>query len=320
MRGWRPSVAALQPHDLHAMRFSRLKTAYVVETSRLVASGDLDLAALRTLSATRAERTDAAGGPGPWSQHYLMMRSLGLADCVPVGDTGLTAGLRALFHLEERPDADATQRLVAAFSPHRSLATAHLWPVQPAFSMTFYCSYFATSVGPFGLAVDVTGTLAATAFGAERALLARLAGGTLLDDQVRTRNAREQVLEYFAGQRRRFDLPLSLVGTAFQRKVWNALREVPFGQTRAYGQIAAAIGAPAAARAVGRANATNPLCLIVPCHRVIGADGALTGFAFGSALKRRLLDHERAWTADPAELRPTGRSQGAATVAAAGAA
>jgi AraC family transcriptional regulator of adaptative response / DNA-3-methyladenine glycosylase II len=91
-------------------------------------TGGLDLAALHTMSATRVERTlREVRGFGPWSVNYVMMRALGLPDCLPLGDTGLTTGLQALFQLEERPDADATRRLMAVFSPYRSLATAHLW-------------------------------------------------------------------------------------------------------------------------------------------------------------------------------------------------
>ena len=97
---------------------------------KLIVEGKLDLAALPTMSATRAERTLlAVRGLGPWSVNYLMMRSLGFADCVPLGDTGVTSGLKTLFKLEERPDVDATKRLMTIFSPHRSLATAHLWQI-----------------------------------------------------------------------------------------------------------------------------------------------------------------------------------------------
>ena len=103
---------------------------YLIGAARLVAGGKLDLAALATMSATRAERTLlSVRGLGPWSVNYLMMRSLGFADCVPLGDTGVTSGLKALFRLEERPDIDATRRLMSVFSPHRSLATAHLWQI-----------------------------------------------------------------------------------------------------------------------------------------------------------------------------------------------
>ncbi len=103
--------------------------------------------------------------------------------------------------------------------------------------------------------------------------------------------------EYFAGERQQFDLQRVLDDTAFRMKVWRALERIPFGETRSYREIAIALGRPTAARAVGRANATNPICLIVPCHRVIGADGSLTGFAFGEAIKRRLLDHEQSSSA-----------------------
>jgi AraC family transcriptional regulator of adaptative response / DNA-3-methyladenine glycosylase II len=122
------AVAALEPADLLPLQFSRQKADYVISTARLIVSGQLDLAALRTMSATRAERTLLAiRGLGPWSVNYLMMRSLGLPDCVPLGDTGVTSGLHALLELEERPDIDATRRLMAVFSPYRSLATTHLW-------------------------------------------------------------------------------------------------------------------------------------------------------------------------------------------------
>ncbi len=111
-------------------------------------------------------------------------------------------------------------------------------------------------------------------------------------DPSRTAPARAQLLEYCAGTRRTFDLPLALCGSAWQNTIWRALTRIPFGETRTYGQIAAMVGRPAAARAVGRANATNPLPLVVPCHRVIGADGSLTGYGGGMHLKVRLLAHE----------------------------
>jgi AraC family transcriptional regulator of adaptative response / DNA-3-methyladenine glycosylase II len=121
-------VAALKPEDLMAGQFSRSKAGYLIATAKLIADGGLDLAALPAMSATRAERLLlAVRGLGPWSVNYVMMRALGFADCVPYGDTGVTSGLQTLLSLEERPDVDATRRLMAAFSPYRSLATAHLW-------------------------------------------------------------------------------------------------------------------------------------------------------------------------------------------------
>lgn len=104
----------------------------------------------------------------------------------------------------------------------------------------------------------------------------------------------KQLHEYFAGTRRSFDVPLQFVGTEFQRAVWQALTQIPFAATRSYGQLAAAIDHPRASRAVGAANGRNPISIIVPCHRVIGHGGALTGYAGGEAAKRWLLDHEAA--------------------------
>ena len=103
------------------------------------------------------------------------------------------------------------------------------------------------------------------------------------------RAAREALLSYFAGERRDFDLPLAPAGTDFQRAVWEALRAIPYGGTRTYGEIAAAVGRPKAVRAVGQANHVNPLPIFIPCHRVVGRGGALTGYAGGLDLKGALL-------------------------------
>ena len=104
---------------------------------------------------------------------------------------------------------------------------------------------------------------------------------------------RTQIDEYFAGTRRRFDLELRPQGSAFQRQVWDHLVTIGYGTTQSYGQVAAAIGNPRSSRAVGLANGQNPIAIVVPCHRVIGADGKLTGYAGGMERKRHLLDLER---------------------------
>jgi methylated-DNA-[protein]-cysteine S-methyltransferase len=124
----------------------------------------------------------------------------------------------------------------------------------------------------------------------------------MLDAPARTRlprdddafaAVREQLAEYFAGERQTFDVPLAMEGTEFQRAVWSALREIPYGETTSYGELARRLGRPEASRAVGAANGSNPIAVIVPCHRVIGADGSLTGFGGGLERKRTLLDLER---------------------------
>jgi methylated-DNA-[protein]-cysteine S-methyltransferase len=109
----------------------------------------------------------------------------------------------------------------------------------------------------------------------------------------------EQLGAYLAGQLQAFDVTLAPLGTPFQADVWAALRRVPYGATTTYGALAAAIGRPSAVRAVGAANGRNPYCLVVPCHRVVGADGSLTGYVGGLDRKRFLLDLERGSAADP---------------------
>jgi methylated-DNA-[protein]-cysteine S-methyltransferase len=139
-----------------------------------------------------------------------------------------------------------------------------------------------TPIGTLWLARDEHG-LSSVGFAGARG--ARSADGLLLE-------AAEQLLAYFDGELRRFELPLSIRGTHFQRRVWDAVAAVPYGSTTTYAELAAAIGRPAACRAVGAANGRNPLSIVVPCHRVVGTSGSLTGYGGGLARKRALLDLE----------------------------
>jgi methylated-DNA-[protein]-cysteine S-methyltransferase len=134
------------------------------------------------------------------------------------------------------------------------------------------------------------------------------ATGAAKVDPAATRDAkalagvRRQVEEYAKGKRQKFDLELAAMGTDFNQQVWTALTEIPFGTTTSYGAIAKKIGQSGAARAVGAANNANPIALIVPCHRVIGSDGSLTGYAGGLPLKRKLLEHEARIAGMPFDL------------------
>ena len=158
--------------------------------------------------------------------------------------------------------------------------------------MRQYYDSFSTPVGDFSVAVDANGSVIAAAFGGLVELRERFAADDVLHDPARLAAARGEITDYFSGKRTAFTLPLAPSGTPFQQSVWTALRRIPFGTTRSYGELAADLGNPGAARAIGRANATNPICLLIPCHRVIGGDGSLTGYAFGEALKSQLLAHE----------------------------
>jgi methylated-DNA-[protein]-cysteine S-methyltransferase len=150
-----------------------------------------------------------------------------------------------------------------------------------------------TPVGELTLVANDRG-LTAVLWEDDAALRAELGSATEDSSHPLLLQARQQLEEYFAGRRHSFTVKLDPSGTQFQNKVWNALRTIPFGETRSYGQIADQIGSRKAVRAVGAANGRNPLPIIVPCHRVIGADGTLTGFGGGLAIKARLLALEGA--------------------------
>lgn len=127
----------------------------------------------------------------------------------------------------------------------------------------------------------------------ERPGRVRFAAAPVDGDSAILERATRQLTEYFAGTRRTFDIALELRGTEFQQQVWWALAQIPYAETSTYGKQAAAIGRPRAIRAVGSANGRNPLSIVLPCHRIVGADGTLTGFAGGLDAKRWLLDHEQ---------------------------
>lgn len=152
---------------------------------------------------------------------------------------------------------------------------------------------FPTPVGDFSVALNTSGSVIASAFGGLPELRERFMADEIEHNPTRAEPVRREITEYFAHKRTSFTVALAPSGTPFQQSVWAALQRIPLGETRSYGELAAELGKPDAARAIGRANATNPICLIIPCHRVIGGDGSLTGYVFGEELKRQLIAHER---------------------------
>ncbi|AGY59652.1 methylated-DNA--[protein]-cysteine S-methyltransferase [Gloeobacter kilaueensis] len=159
--------------------------------------------------------------------------------------------------------------------------------------MSYQAGIFETPLAPAVAVVDDRGALVQFFFAAQgSAEFPSLRGMAIRWNDEAIIPVVRQVGEYFENQRRHFDLPLAPMGSPFQKAVWAELTKIPFGTTMSYGELAARIGQPGGARAVGRANATNPIALVVPCHRVIGADGTLTGYAGGLPLKRALLEHE----------------------------
>jgi len=157
--------------------------------------------------------------------------------------------------------------------------------------MTLYAHKFNTAVSPLCAVVEADRTLIHLLFAHERDpedLLASI-GESIEWNAEPCREVERQIDEYVRGERRSFDLRIAPRGTDFQRRVWDLLREIPFGETRTYGEIAHSLGKPGSSRAVGGANGANPIVIVIPCHRVIGTDGSLTGFGGGIEAKRALL-------------------------------
>ncbi|MGQ7858826.1 methylated-DNA--[protein]-cysteine S-methyltransferase [Pseudomonas sp. CBSPBW29] len=157
--------------------------------------------------------------------------------------------------------------------------------------MSYEYKYMPSPVGQLTL-VARDGKLTAILWEKERPNRVRLGALQEANNSPVLEETERQLKEYFAGTRNRFELELDFAGTDFQKKVWQALLTIPFGETRSYSQIAAQIGSPKAVRAVGAANGRNPISIVAPCHRVIGASGGLTGFAGGLEAKQYLLELE----------------------------
>lgn len=163
--------------------------------------------------------------------------------------------------------------------------------------MNAYIDEIGSPMGLVAFATNEEGALLGLSFRDDRCRASlekelKREGFALSRDEDRTAAAREQLVEYFAGERRSFDLPVARRGSDFQEAVWEELSRIPFGETRTYGQVGEAIGWPGEAIEVGISCAANPVLLVVPCHRVVGADGSLKGYAGGLPLKERLLDFE----------------------------
>ncbi|AGK48495.1 methylated-DNA-[]-cysteine S-methyltransferase family protein [Burkholderia thailandensis MSMB121] len=187
-------------------------------------------------------------------------------------------------------------------------------PMQGAHANTIVTARFTTPLGPMFVGATDNGvcllefvdrrTLAAEFADLERLLGARV----LVGENRHTRQAQQEIAEYFAGARQRFDVALDAPGTAFQRAAWRQLLTVPYARTASYQEQARKLGSPLAVRAVAAANGANRISIIVPCHRIIGKDGALTGYGGGLERKRWLLEHERRHADVPLEAAESGRS------------
>ena len=280
-----PGAEVLASSDLSAVKTTNARREAIREFSRRVLSGAISFSERQDPAARRRAILETKG-LGPWSAEYISLRAAGDTDAFPKTDLILKRVL------ELYPDLDLER-----IKPWRSYAATYLWKEfaqklsmskKGETSMTLSYKEVESPVGKLKLVAN-SNALVAVLWERERpnrvklATLKRDTGQPILVETER------QLKEYFSGTRTKFDLPLEPNGSTFQKKVWHALQAIPFGETRSYLELAKTVGSAKAVRAVGAANGKNPLSIVVPCHRVVGANGSLTGFAGGLEAKARLL-------------------------------
>ena len=290
-----PNAAVLARSDLGAVRTTAARREAIRDFSGRVLSGTISLDDRQDPAALR-QALLATKGLGLWSAEYICLRAIGDTDAFPKTDLILKRVL------DLHPDLNLER-----IRPWRSYAATYLWKAfAQALSgkkretrMRLFYKEIESPVGKLKLVASAN-ALVAVLWEYERPNRVKLVPLKLDRQHPILLETERQLGEYFAGGRTGFDLPLEPNGSEFQKKVWRALREIPFGQTRSYRDLAKTVGSAKAVRAVGAANGKNPLSIIVPCHRVVGANGALTGFAGGLDVKKKLLAFE-AGAASPKE-------------------
>jgi O-6-methylguanine DNA methyltransferase len=280
-----PTPEVLADAELSAVKTTQARREAIRDLSRRVLKGAVSLADHQEPAVLRKALLDTKG-IGAWSAEYIILRAIGDTDAFPRTDLILKRVLALHRELD-----------LPAVKPWRSYAAMYLWKAfaqrlskqrKGAAAMSLFYKEMKSPVGKLKLIASAH-ALVAILWERERTDRVKLDAPTFAPEHPILIETERQLTEYFTGVRAEFDLPIEPRGSAFQKKVWQALRKIPFGETRSYLELASALGSAAASRAVGLANSKNPLPIIVPCHRVIGSDGSLTGFAGGLETKAALL-------------------------------
>ena len=280
-----PTPEVLADAELSAVKTTQARREAIRDLSRRVLKGAVSLADHQEPAVLRKALLDTKG-IGAWSAEYIILRAIGDTDAFPRTDLILKRVLALHRELD-----------LPAVKPWRSYAAMYLWKAfaqtlsktkKGAGDMTLFYKEMKSPVGKLKLIASAH-ALVAVLWEREPPDRVKLDAPMLAPEHPILIATERQLNEYFTGARIEFDLPIEPRGSKFQKKVWRALRKIPFGQTRSYLELAKALGSAGASRAVGLANGKNPLSIIVPCHRVIGSDGSLTGFAGGLETKAALL-------------------------------
>lgn len=294
------NVLKLTPEELQGAGLSFRKVAYIRSAAQKIISGEFSVERLYGMSDSEVEASlSQLEGVGRWSAQMLMLFSMCRPDILSFQDLGIQRGLRMLYG-HEKITPDLFEKYRKRYSPYCSVASLYLWAVAGGeVEIPHICVQHYTSPAGELLLGSIDGRLcmcdwAESIHGdAAGKRLQRLLHADFKEKKSAvTEMAARQLDEYFAGIRRRFELPLLFAGTDFQKKVWNELLNIPYGETASYAAIAERTGMPKAVRAVANANGANALSIIVPCHRVIGSNSTLTGYGGGLPAKKFLLELE----------------------------
>lgn len=294
------NVLKLTPEELQGAGLSFRKVAYIRSAAQKIISGEFSVERLYGMSDSEVEASlSQLEGVGCWSAQMLMLFSMCRPDILSLQDLGIQRGLRMLYG-HEKITPDLFEKYRKRYSPYCSVASLYLWAVAGGeVEIPHICVQHYTSPAGELLLGSIDGRLcmcdwAESIHGdAAGKRLQRLLHADFKEKKSAvTEMAARQLDEYFAGTRRRFELPLLFAGTDFQKKVWNELLNIPYGETASYAAIAERTGMPKAVRAVANANGANALSIIVPCHRVIGSNSTLTGYGGGLPAKKFLLELE----------------------------
>ncbi|MEG0919389.1 MAG: methylated-DNA--[protein]-cysteine S-methyltransferase [Anaerovoracaceae bacterium] len=287
------SMNKISLDQLQGIGISYRKAGYIKNFIRVVNSGELNIDQLWKMTDNQViEKLSSLKGIGIWTAEMILLFTMRRPDILSFGDLGIIRGMRKLYHMEKITKSDFEQ-FREIYSPYGSVASLYLWAV----SGNAIPELTDPEVKPIKFGVFQS-SIGFVKIEEENQKIIRL---TILDtkpinmgkpSRIITK-AYKQLEEFLEGKRKKFDLPLNPSGTEFQKSVWKELSNIPYGETKSYKDIAIAIGNPNGCRAVGLANNKNPIPIIIPCHRVVGSNGKLVGYAYGLKLKEKLLNIEK---------------------------
>lgn len=299
-------IASLDYRELVSLKLNSRKAEYLVELAKKIVFGKLNLEGLFTGDPERLiSKLTELKGIGRWSAEYALNKGYGYLDTIPAGDLGLKNAVGRYYGLRRRADEDEVRAIAEAWRGFRGLACFYLWKQleqdlqqEKIKTEKVFVSVLDCPLGKIYLASTAQGVVKISV--GEQAedsfnhwLSQNFVSAKIVEAQEENKEIETQLQQYFAGERKEFALNLALIGTPFQKRVWKQLLTIPYGSTVSYQDLARQLGSSNLCRAVGSANSKNPLAIIIPCHRVIGSNGRLVGYAGGLHFKQLLLDLEK---------------------------